>query len=398
MDIDIARVYPLRIGTKQAFCKKSKIYLDIVFRLWYYLRAETHKPHKISVYCLTETKQAKRNTHRKKGNKMKATNTTAQTQAQNQTFADLLREYETQAQNRTPQTETAYTKALQDLATATAYAVLKKCIETSQNPMLKQLKREIAQDTATLQNTARLHNESMQIVFDKDGNCKTTFIDSESKKACEKLCAVAMGEGLDLVGDAYISILSETQKAKERNNGILPQNFMETAYTTRRLKKKIYIKLEDSAKGWETVNTTPIQETYKAVRRTVQQSRAVQTAINGYTYLSDLAKDDESGAEETIFRRMPKYTDIGGYATDINGKIDYNSNYTANEQTAQDIDTLVANLNLTKRQAEILQLRLSGYGYKAIATYYGICNNAVVKTVKQIQAKATAQGLKPATK
>ena len=324
---------------------------------------------------------------------MKATNKTAQ--AQNQTFADLLRNYETQAQNRTPQTETAFTKALTSLATAVTFSVLKKCIDTSQNKALLQVKRDVARDTATLENTARLHNEKMHIVFDKDGNCKTVFADKQSQKECEKLCAIALGEGVDLVYDALVQILAETETAKERNNGILPANFIETEYHIRRLKKKVYIQVADSVNGWETVTTTPIQETYKAVRRAVQQSRAVQTAVNGYSYLSDLAKDDESGAEETIFRRMPKYADIGGYATDINGKIDYKSNYTADLETVQDTDIIIAKLNLTKRQAEILKLRLSGYGYKAIATYLGIKQDKVWRTLQAIQVKAVAIGLQP---
>ena len=320
----------------------------------------------------------------------KATTTTS-----TNTFADLLRTYEQQATARTPQTEKAYTKALTDLATATAFSVLKKCIETSQNQTLIQVKRDLAKDTALLQNIEYAQNNAYEYRYNKDGERVLHIKDKDLHKALEKLCAETMGEGIDLMHEAVISIMTETEKAKDRNNGTLPQNFMEQRYTIRRLKRKVWIKVEQSADGWETVETSAIQETYKAVRRAVEQSRAVQTdAKNGYTYLSELARDEESGTEETIYRRLPKYADMGGAVCDFNGK---ETAYTADRQTVQDIDRLVESLNLSKQQAEILKLRMSGYGYKAIATYFGVKGANIQTQLKRIQEKALAIGLKPAT-
>lgn len=74
--------------------------------------------------------------------------------------------------------------------------------------------------------------------------------------------------------------------------------FMQSPYKERRLKKKVWIKKDDSINGWETVETTPIQETYKAVRREIEHSRAMSTdARNGYSYLEDIAHDSETGEE-----------------------------------------------------------------------------------------------------
>ena len=53
-------------------------------------------------------------------------------------------------------------------------------------------------------------------------------------------------------------------------------------------------------------------------------------------------------------------------------------------------------MELTDRQAQILRLRMQGKGYKAIATYLGVTQRAIAKTVAQIQSKATAAGLTPA--
>lgn len=328
---------------------------------------------------------------------MKANTTTskATTTTSTNTFADLLRTYEQQATARTPQTEKAYAKALTDLATATAFSVLKKCIETSQNQTLIQVKRDLARDTALLQNIEYAQNNAYEYRYNKDGERVLHIKDKDLHKALEKLCAETMGEGIDLMHEAVISIMTETEKAKDRNNGTLPQNFMEQRYTIRRLKRKVWIKVEQSADGWETVETSAIQETYKAVRRAVEQSRAVQTdAKNGYTYLSELARDEESGTEETIYRRLPKYADMGGAVCDFNGK---ETAYTADRQTVQDLDRLVESLNLSKQQAEILKLRMSGYGYKAIATYFGVKGANIQTQLKRIQEKALAIGLKPAT-
>ena len=321
--------------------------------------------------------------------------TTTTTNANANPFVELLRQYEQQATTRTPQTEKDYTTALLNLATATAYSVLKKCIETSQNQTLVQVKRDIAKDTALLQRIEYAQANAYEYRYNKDGERVLTVKDKDLHTALSKLCAETLGEGIDLVHDAVITIMTETDKAKDRNNGTLAPNFMEQPYQVRRLKRKVWIKVEESVNGWETVTTTAIQETYKAVRRAVEQSRAVRTdAKNGYTYLSDLAKDEESGTEETIYRRLPKYADIGGTVRDFNGK---ETAYTADEQTANDMDALVAKLNLSKQQADILKLRLSGYGYKAIATYFGVRPDSITKQIKRIREKAILIGLQPAT-
>ena len=321
---------------------------------------------------------------------MKATTTT--TTDRKQTFADLLREYEQQATTRT--TESTYTKALTDLATAVAYSVLKKCIETSQSPALIQLKRDIARDTATLDRIQYAQSHAYGQRYNKDGEQEQVILDKDLHKALTDLCGQSFGDGLDLVNDAIVCILSETEKAKDRNNGQLPPCFMEQVYQVRRLNRKVWINTADSVNGWQTVDTTAIQETYKAVRRAIEQSRAVESTSK-YTYLQDLATDTESESTETIYRRLPKYADLGGQVTDFNGK---ETAYTADTQTVQDYDTLIARLNLTKRESTILQLRLSGYGYKAIATYMGISVDNAKRCGHRLREKATAIGFVPCTK
>lgn len=325
---------------------------------------------------------------------MKTTKTNAKTtNAKTNTFAALLTTLATETDH--PTAPDTYTKALTDLATAVAYSVLKKCIDVSQNKALIQVKQSIAHDRNALDRIAYANTHAYTTTYNADGERVQKVNDPDSAKALNALCAECFGDGLDLVNDAVVAILTECKKQKDREPNA-PTD-LERPYTVRRLSRKVWIKTADSVNGWETVKTTPIQEVYKAVRRAIEQSRAIQAdPRNGYTYLADLANspDSDSDTAETIYRRLPKYADLGGYATDFNGACTF---YTAETETVNDYDALIEQLNLTAKQAKILTLRQSGYGYKAIATYLGVTQRAVAKTVKAIQVKAVAIGLTPTT-
>lgn len=330
------------------------------------------------------------------------TNKTTQTKANEQTtetrksnFENLKINLAVQLNPTTRTSEQDYYTALIQISKVIVYNVLNKCIDVSQNKTLIQTKIDVTKDTKLLDNTRTLSNTTYKTRYNQNGEIVTEIADKELNNAFNNIIQQTLGEGIDLVDDASIAILQEYKKATEENRNI-DINWIDTPYTIRRLKRKVWIKIEDSENGWETVETTPIQEIYKAVRRSVENSRAIKTdPKNGYCYLTDLVKDSETGTEEEIYRRLPKYANLGGYATDFNGK---ETSYTTDKQTVSDIDTLTEKLNLSKQQATILQLRLSGYGYKAIATYLSIDTRNVLNQIKRIQAKATAIGLQPCTK
>ena len=202
-------------------------------------------------------------------------------------------------------------------------------------------------------------------------------MDKDAEKAAAALIGETLSDGIDLVNAAALAIL---EQAAEHADPAAP--WLDTPYTTRRLSRRVYIRTEDS-RAYRDETTTPIQEVYRAVRQAVQDSRATQTdPRNGYTYI----EDSENGLE-TIYYRLHKYADLGGYNCD--------GNYTADRQTVEDYETTVARLDLTDRQAQVLRLRMQGKGYKAIATYLGVTQRAIAKTVEQVQKKALALGLTP---
>lgn len=285
-----------------------------------------------------------------------------------------------------------FTAVATDLATAVAFSVLRKCLDPQAksgkpsnsgcNPQLDEVKRSIYRDTNTLKNIDYSCKKAFITVYNEDGDRQTKTADSNYRYAYNKLTQQTLGDGLDLVNTAIVSLLDECTKVDTT-----AENFLETVYTVRRLKKKVWIKVEDSVNGWETVETSPIREVYKAVRREVANNRSLNIdPSNGYMYLEDLARDEESNEETTVYRRLNKFSDLAGNVTDFNGAVKFE---TVDSASVTDYDTMVEKLELTTRQAQILQLRMSGYGYIAIATYLGVNEKSVRDVLKTVQKKAS---------
>ena len=277
-----------------------------------------------------------------------------------------------------------YSAALLNLAQAVTYSVLNKCLDPQRKtapardtvsdnghtPALVEMKRGVYLD--------RLHLDNTRTAYNDGGDMVTETADKTAAAALVELLGETVSDGWDLVQTAAAAIL---EQAAEHATG---EKWLDAPYSVRRLSRRVYIRLDDSA-AYRDETTTPIQEVYKAVRRAVQESAAVRTdPRNGYTYIDGLTPD----GLDTVYYRLGKYADLGGY--------DCGGNYTAGAQTAEDAAALVERMGLTDRQAQILRLRMQGKGYKAIATYLGVTQRAVAKTVAQIQSKAAAVGLTPA--
>ena len=298
-------------------------------------------------------------------------------ESKRKTLADIIREY-----------ETAYTTNAADLAdklyalaTAAAYSGVNKTIDpqrkaaaerdgvsdSGMNPALVALRRGIDADLADL---AALH-------------------DCADREAVARLVNECLTDGIDLVQEAVTAILEESAKADTSAAG-----WMEKPYKTRRVARRVLTIMDKERTDWKEVETTPIQEVYRAVRKAIANSRAVQTdPRNGYSYIEELTADPETGALDTLYIRLGKYADLGGYAKDVNGAQTF---YTADKQTALDYAAMLAALNLTARQTTIVKMRMSGKGTKAIAAALGVTPQNIKTQLKRIQEKCTALGYTPA--
>ena len=337
----------------------------------------------------------------------KTVKTTAQTAQTAQTvsrFDELKRTFES-AYAVDP---AASGDALTALATAVAYSVVGKLIDPQRktaaerqtvsasglSPAMVDLRRGIAADRALLDGTRRTVNAATAIVYNADGDAVRTVVDADADRAAAALVSQCLTDGIDLVQTAALALW---EQSAEHAAGT---GWLDTPYTVRRLSRRVYIQLDESAAYRET-ETTPIQEAFRAVRRAVENSRAVQTdPKSGYMYLDELTED----GLDTIYRRLGRYADVGGYA--VNGHVSdmagtpagYGTGdglCTADAETARTMAELVTALNLTAKQARVLKYRLQGYGYKAIATACGVSDKAIKKTVAQIQRRAGEIGLVP---
>ena len=284
-----------------------------------------------------------------------------------------------------------YGPQLLDLSTAIAYSVVRKCLDPQRktaparyvvsdngyNPAMDDLRRGIAADVALLDSTQTAADKAIRATLDKDGEPVTVTADKDAETALNALIDRTLTDGIDLVQTAAVALL---EQAADHADG---PGWLDRPYSVRRLSRRVYIRAEDSA-AYREEDTAPMREVFRAVRRAVQDSRAVQTdPRNGYTYIEELTVD----GLDAIYYRLQKYADLGGY--NVNG------NYTADRQTMTEYNAIMGKLNLTARQAEVLALRMRGHGYKAIATYLGVTKRAVSKTMEQIQKKALAIGLIP---
>lgn len=314
------------------------------------------------------------------------------TTTETRNFTDLLRQYEKEYNN--DKTSVAFSNVLDELATAVAYSVIKKCLDPQRkgrkdgqvsnsgcNTQLDEVKRSIYRDKNTLANIDYSCKQAFTTVYSEDGDRQTKTKDSDYRYAYNKLSQQTLGDGLDLVHVAMVALLDESEKADRTR-----ENFLENTYEVRRLKKKVWIKSADSVNGWETVETSPIREAYKAVRREVANSRSLNIdPSNGHLYLEDLATDEESNEETTIYRRLNKYSDLAGNVTDYNGAVTFE---TVDSASVDKYENMVDALELTARQAKILELRMGGYGCVAIGTYLGVKEESVISVLKTIQKKA----------
>lgn len=320
------------------------------------------------------------------------------------------------------------------------------------SPALTAVRRGIKADIALLEKLTAAHNAAYALQYNAEGDLVQIVVDKAAEKAAAALQSETLSDGLDLVNAAVVAILEQTadhaaevdradlcERVTAAINAELERThrpelsalantvlhgiesgwtldqvnaeltrhnvrplcaWMETPYTVRRLSRRVLIRADDAAK-WDDETTSPIREVYRAIRREVQNSRAMQTdPRNGYSYIEDTAADPDSTATETIYRRLHKWADLGGYTNtghyDAHGNASRGGLYTADAQTAADYAAVLAALNLTDRQATIVRLRMSGYGYKAIAKYLGVNQAAVNIQLYRLREKCEKLGFSPA--
>ena len=251
------------------------------------------------------------------------------------------------------------------------------------SPVIMGLRRDLWRDSSSLRSLEWAGMNATRGGYNDNGDCIAVEVDPDAVATLEALSMETLSDASDLLHTAVLSLL---EQAQSHASG---EGWTDTPYNVRRLARKVYIRLDDSAEYREE-ETTPMQEVYRAIRRAVQSSATVQTdPRNGYVYLEDFTE-----SMDAIYYRMGKYADMGGSCTDINGRP--SGEYTAGGiSSAMEYNAVLDALNLTRRQREIVELRMRGYGYKAIATYLGVDPRAIHNGLDRIRAKCEKIGFTP---
>ena len=228
-------------------------------------------------------------------------------------FETALRDYET------AYAAGDYGKQLQTLAAAIAYSVIVKCADPQRkaaadretvsdngcSPIMQQLRRDVAASLSTLDNVRKAAAAATRATFTADGDAVTVTADKDADKALSALMRQTIGDGMDIVQAAALAIVEQSA-----DHAAAAPGWMEKPYTVRRLSRRVYIRMDDSA-AYTDDTTTPIQEAYRAARRAVASSAAVTVdPCSKYTYIDAETAD---GAD-AIYYRLGRYADMGGYA------------------------------------------------------------------------------------
>lgn len=304
-------------------------------------------------------------------------------------FAKAMQDYESLTAIRyleIVEDDTRKSDALQRLATAISYSVLKKLVSVSYSDRLVSLRRDMARAIALLDSTAYSTNESTTIAYTRDGDVTTITLDSDLRHDSDTLLRETLGDGYDIVQTAILSLLEETAKFNRERRACVwdCDGWLSRPYEARKLRKSVYLMDDGDAPQWDTYTVTPIQVVYRAVRKYIQESGAIRDEST-YSYLEDIATDEETGISETIYIRTGHYTDMGGYVRDYSGA---ETVYTVDAETAHDIQDIIARLGLTRRQTQILRLRLTGAGYGEIARKLGVSRDAIRRQLRLVQEHA----------
>ena len=280
-------------------------------------------------------------------------------------------------------------ETLQAVGQWATFSTLKKVNTASANPVTIQATRDLMCDLANINRRKYATENDHTVKYNDDGDPVTVYNDLH--KYTPSICAETLTDATDLLQTALLTIWTETVRIITDDPTALDGHFMTTPVNVRRLRRKVYIKDDPTAPSiWETVQTTPVQTVFKAVRREIENSRSMQVN-NKYVYIDDLCTDpDDPDHTEKAYRRLDRLTaslTAVNMTTDLDGKP--TPTLTTTDPTAvADVTDLLTALNLTTRQAQVLRYMTDGYGEKAIATRLEVSRQAIQQTIHAIRKKA----------
>lgn len=189
------------------------------------------------------------------------------------------------------------------------------------------------------------------------------------------------GEGMDFVNVAIVAFLNEERKAYERNVNTCIF-WTQKEYIEFDIDKRVIIQRDESAKKREFTRI-PAKVVYQKLREYIVSNRGIRIDEK-HVFIEEIVQSE--GKEEQLFHRLKNGMQFAYY--DFAEKHENTCNLLHASIVIQSfLDTLTVN------ETKLLDLKLCGNGYKAIASYTGKKADTVKKCFQSIRKKAEKSGL-----
>lgn len=259
------------------------------------------------------------------------------------------------------------------LALSATAGTLRRVYDASGNDTIRELRNCLQSDARALAKLADCADRATTLEINDNTGLYNTIVIDESANA-----AVNTMINDDTITDAYDLYMTAYEYL-----------WQEMIVNDRACDDIVTITNKDGT----TKERTIYQCACMAVRREIYANKSIDST-GKYLYIEDMrsgADDNGADALDREYIRLGKYYDLGGacHSDDINSSID--GIYSADHETVDSTNALMASLNLTDRQALVLHYRRQGISVSAIADKLNVSQQAISKTLVQVQEKVKAQ-------
>lgn len=258
---------------------------------------------------------------------------------------------------------------------------------SGQNPKMLALRRDVYADYHTAAvNLPLMVDRAYGVKWKQNGEAETEVIDRRAADAVDAMIADTIGDGLPVVHDGVVKLLELYREAEAA--GQIGRGWMDEPQTLRRPSRRVYLPGDNVE--WVEEELSPVRQVFRACRKGVADTAAAKADPRcKYTYIAEVVRDGEAAddtAADEIYRRMDKFSDIGGETMGI---------YSASEYGAWELETVMELLNLTARQAEIVRRRYAGQSVKAVAASLSVSPQAIYDHMRRLSEKCARLGFMP---
>lgn len=267
-----------------------------------------------------------------------------------------------------------------------ALSVLKRLHAETGGQSFRELTIDIVSMSA---NKRQLENilSNKHVTFDSDGNVKDGYTKEQSMNI-NRLSSIDMGDGIEIVNQAYIAIMENIHDMYTRCGMFNFTTRYEKEYVNKRVKK---VDEFDSATEYEKREKSFFGHVFSSVRAYIagRFNSIKYNPRNGYTYI-EYESENSDGEKNVFYLRSEKFADLGGNTCHWNGH-DFETTVTksATEYATEYAKKreLIDALNMTKRETEIVLDVARGLSNSQIAKKYHISKPTVSATKARIRKR-----------